>query len=73
MRKKTRRGLVAASIRALFKRNRPDDMVRLEHVERLQVSSRRSHLSVSVDGEVVSLAPPLDYKVRKRALKVIAP
>ena len=73
MRKKTRRSLIAASIRALFNRSRPDDMVRLEHVERLQVSSRRGHLSVSVDGEVVSLAPPLDYKIRKRALKVIAP
>jgi diacylglycerol kinase family enzyme len=30
-------------------------------------------LPVSVDGEVVSLAPPLEYRVRKRALKVIAP
>ena len=72
MRKKTRRGLVAASIRALFNRSRPDDMVRLEHVERLRVSSHRSHLSVSVDGEVVSLETPLDYRLRKRVLKVIA-
>ena len=30
MRKKTRRGLVAASIRALLNRTRPDDMVRLD-------------------------------------------
>ncbi|NUS99475.1 MAG: diacylglycerol kinase family lipid kinase [Sphingomonas sp.] len=72
MRKKTRRGMVAASIRALFNRTRPDDMVRLDQVERLQVGSRRGHLSVSVDGEVVSLQPPLDYRVRKRSLKVIA-
>jgi diacylglycerol kinase family enzyme len=73
MRKKTRRGLIAASLRALFNRTREDDMVRIEHVERLQVASRRSHLAVSVDGEVVMLAPPLDYRVRKRALNVIAP
>jgi YegS/Rv2252/BmrU family lipid kinase len=73
MRKKTRRSMIAASIRALFNRTRPDDMVRLDHVERLQVGSRRSHLPVSVDGEVVSLAPPLDYKVRRKALRVIAP
>ncbi len=73
MRKKTRRGLVAASIRALFNRSRPDDMVQLEGVERLLVQSRRSHLVISVDGEVESMAPPLDYRVRKGALKVIAP
>ena len=73
MRKKTRRGLIAASIRALLNRTRPDDMVRLDDVARLRVASRRTHLPISVDGEVTALASPLDYKVRKRALKVIAP
>ena len=73
MRKKTRRGLVAASIRALFRRSRPDDMVQLEHVERLRVSSSRQKLAVSLDGEVVRAEPPFDYKVRKKALRVIVP
>jgi diacylglycerol kinase family enzyme len=73
MRKKTRRGLVAASIRALLDRSRPDDMVRIDGVERLRVASRRSHLPLSLDGEVVSAEPPLDYRIRKRALKLIAP
>lgn len=73
MRKRTRRGLIAASIRALFDRARPDDMVSLENVERLQVGSRRSHLVISVDGEVESVNVPLDYRVRKGALRVIAP
>jgi YegS/Rv2252/BmrU family lipid kinase len=73
MRKKTRRGLIAASIRALFGRTRPDDMVRIDDVERLRVSSRRSQLPVSLDGEVISAAPPLDYRIRKKALRVIAP
>ena len=73
MRKKTRRGLIAASIRALFGRSRPDDMVRLEKVERLRVASARSHLAVSLDGEVVRAEPPLDYRIRKKALRVIAP
>ncbi len=72
MRKKTRRGLIAASIRALLNRTRPDDMVRLDDVARLRVASRRTHLPFSVDGEVTALTSPLDYKVRKRALKVIA-
>jgi diacylglycerol kinase family enzyme len=73
MRKKTRRGLIAASIRALFDRSRPDDVVRLDGVERLRVSSSRSKVPVSFDGEVVSAAPPLDYRIRKKALRVIAP
>ena len=73
MRKKTRRGLIAAMIRVLFDRTRPDDMVALENVQRLRVSSHRSTLAVSLDGEVVGAKPPLDYKVRANALRVIAP
>jgi diacylglycerol kinase family enzyme len=73
MRKKTRRGLIAASVRALFNRIHSDDMVRLDDVERLRVASHRSQFAVSLDGEVVRAKPPLDYKIRKRALRVIAP
>ena len=73
MRKKTRAGLIAASIRALFDRTRRDDMVRIDSVERLRVGSHRGQLAVSLDGEVVRSAPPLDYRIRKQALTVIAP
>lgn len=73
MRKKTRRGFITASVRALFNRARADDMVQLEHVERLKVDARRSRLAVSLDGEVVRASPPLEYKIRKKALRVIAP
>jgi diacylglycerol kinase family enzyme len=73
MRKKTRRGFIAASVRALLNRNRADDMVRLDGVERLRVSSRKNALAVSLDGEVVRTAPPLDYRIRRKALRVIAP
>lgn len=73
MRKKTRRGFIAASIRALLDRTRDDDMVKLENVERLRVSSQRKALAVSLDGEVVSAKTPLDYKICKKALRVIAP
>ena len=37
MRKKTRSGFIAASVRALFGRSLPDDMVRLEEVEHLRI------------------------------------
>jgi YegS/Rv2252/BmrU family lipid kinase len=73
MRKKTRRGFIAASLRALFNREKPDDMVRLEHVERLRVTSKKSVLTVSLDGEVVGAETPLTYNIRKKALRVIAP
>jgi diacylglycerol kinase family enzyme len=73
MRKKTRRGFLAASLRALVGRARPDDMERIGDVEQLRVGSRRHQLAVSLDGEVVRAAPPLDYRIRKRALRVIAP
>ena len=73
MRKKTRRGFLAASIRAFIGRSRGDDMVRLEGVEKLRVSSHRSQLTASLDGEVVRAHTPLDYRIRKRALRVIAP
>jgi diacylglycerol kinase family enzyme len=73
MRKKTRSGLIAASIRAMLRRSRPDDMVRLDDVQRLRVSSPRAQLIVSLDGEVVRAEPPLEYRIRKKALRVIAP
>ena len=73
MRKKTRLGFIAAAVRALLDRPRDNDMERIDGVERLRVWSRRSQLAVSLDGEVVSSAPPLDYMIRKRSLRVIAP
>ena len=48
-------------------------MVRLDDVGRLRVESRRKRLPISIDGEVTALTTPLEYEVRKRVLKVIAP
>jgi len=73
LRRKSRLGFFAASLRALFGRSHRDDVVRLEHVDRLRVDSRHSTLAVSLDGETVQLKPPLDYRIEKAALKVIAP
>lgn len=73
MRKKSRRSFLAASLRAFFGRSRNDDMVRLDQVERLRVSGAQRQLAVSLDGEVASVQPPLDYTIRKKALRVIAP
>lgn len=72
MRKKTRRGFLAATLRAMFDRARADDLVRLDHVTHLRVQSRRGSIATSLDGEVVRMEPPLDFKIRPKALKVIA-
>jgi YegS/Rv2252/BmrU family lipid kinase len=72
MHKKTAWGMIAASVRALLDRTRPDDMVELGDVQRLAVDSGRDSLRVSLDGEVVRARPPLEYKIRKKALRVIA-
>jgi YegS/Rv2252/BmrU family lipid kinase len=73
MRQTSRRGFVAATLRALLGRARPEDMVRLEQVKRLRVGSARSRLTVSLDGEVLRTEPPLEYRIRTQALRVIAP
>ena len=73
MRKKGVPGFLAATIRALIGLTRRDDMVAMEGLTRLRVASGRRDLTVSVDGETVTMAPPLDYRIHSAALRVIAP
>ena len=70
MRKKGVPGFLAATARALIGLAREDDMVRIDDVERLRVDSRRASLTVSIDGETCRMKPPLDYRIRKGALRV---
>ena len=73
LRKQGRWGLFAVVVRALLGWGRDDDMIRLDAVEELRVESHRSHLTVSIDGETEQLPSPLTYKIRKGALRVMAP
>ncbi|RST29984.1 diacylglycerol kinase family lipid kinase [Sphingomonas ginkgonis] len=73
LRSKSRAGLMAATLRALAGRVRSDDMIRLDDVTRLRVASRRSHLTVAIDGETEMMRGPLDYRIRPASLKVICP
>jgi diacylglycerol kinase family enzyme len=73
MRSKSRAGFLGATARVLLGRTRDTDMVRLDDVQTLRVDSRRSLLPVSLDGETLYLPPPLDYRIRPGALRVIAP
>ena len=73
MEKQGRLALAMTMLRALAGRSRSSDLVRLEDVTRLRVASRRSRLTVSSDGETLTLAPPIDYRIRPGALWVMAP
>jgi diacylglycerol kinase family enzyme len=39
----------------------------------LTIDSRARRLRVALDGEIARLAPPLHYRVRRGALRVIVP
>lgn len=71
--RKSRLGFFASIIRALFGRHREIDVVRLDDVHELRVDSRRPLVTISIDGETEHLAPPLNYRIRPNALRVIAP
>jgi diacylglycerol kinase family enzyme len=42
-------------------------------VPAVRISLHRRHLAVSIDGEVVDLRTPLEYKVRRGGLRVVVP
>ena len=72
MRKKGVPGFLAATLRALVGLAREDDMIRMDAMSELRVDSRRPAMTLSVDGETCRMKPPLDYRIRPGALKVIA-
>lgn len=73
MRSKSLPGFLAATFRALAGISREDDMVRLDEVRQLKVDSARRRLTLAIDGETVEMRPPLTFRIRPRALKVLAP
>lgn len=73
LRRKSRLGFCAATFRALFGRHRSVDVVRVDGVKHLRVDIARALLTISIDGETERIAPPLDYRIRPQALRVIAP
>jgi diacylglycerol kinase family enzyme len=51
---------------------REDDFDYLS-TQAVTIESHHSKMKVALDGEVMRLAPPLQYKIRPRALRVVAP
>ncbi len=73
MRSKSLPGFLAATARALVGRQRDADMEDLGGVTELRVDSRRGRLTLGIDGETANLETPLNFRIRPRALRVIAP
>lgn len=59
-------------VRAVFRRADPEDFLAHE-VERADIVANKRSLRVALDGEVVRMKPPLTYRTRPRALRVLAP
>jgi diacylglycerol kinase family enzyme len=68
-----RAALIKMAVRALFGHTSPGELKVLE-AEELWVQTRRNrNVKVANDGEVFSIAPPLHYRIRPQALRVIVP
>jgi YegS/Rv2252/BmrU family lipid kinase len=69
----SRLGLIRLALRALFGGLRQDkDFIALCTKE-VWIETRHRRARVALDGEVVVMEPPLHYRVRPRALRVLAP
>jgi len=68
-----RLGLLGLGVRALLRRlHQAEDFVRLTTAEVL-IETKRSRVRVSTDGEVNMIRPPLRYRTRPGALRVMVP
>lgn len=68
-----RLGLVLFSLRALFGKPRSSDSLDMILTDEFTIESRHRYLRVSIDGEVETMATPLRYRIRPRALRVLVP
>ena len=73
LRRQGRFAFFRSLIRTAFGRSRTSDLIRLDDVLRLRVTSRRSNLTVALDGETMEQPAELDYRIRPGALKVMIP
>lgn len=73
LREQGRLAFFRSLVRAMAGRSRTSDLIVLDDVQRLRVTSRRPALTVALDGETLTQPPKLDYRIRPAALKVIVP
>jgi YegS/Rv2252/BmrU family lipid kinase len=68
-----RLGLIRLALRALLGDLRQDRDLLAFAAADLRVDTRRKRVRVALDGEVTVMEPPLSYRVRPGALRVLAP
>lgn len=68
----TRLRLLRLVLRGLLGRLANDRDFELLFMKSLTVESRKRHLRVAMDGEVLRMQPPLVFQIRPRALRVLA-
>jgi diacylglycerol kinase family enzyme len=68
-----RLALLQLAMRAFFSRLEPDRDFVLAQLKSVDISAHRRRLRVALDGESLMLRPPLHYRIRPRALRVIVP
>jgi diacylglycerol kinase family enzyme len=71
-RRSGRRGLLLLAVRAVLGRLREAEDFDALFAADVRIETRRRHLPVATDGEVSLLDAPLHYRIRPRALRVIA-
>lgn len=69
----SRIGMVATALILALGRNRQAPALERVLTEAVTVESRRTSMRVALDGEVMTLRPPLQFHILPKALKVIAP
>ena len=69
----TRLQLMALALRAVFGRLRDDKDFLAFSSKHVDIETRHRRLRVAYDGELDVMQPPLQYRVRTRALRVIVP
>ncbi len=73
MRAEGRRGLLRLGLSVFWRGADKADQLDLFRVASVSVETRRHHLQVALDGEVLDLEGPLEYRVRPGALRVLTP
>jgi diacylglycerol kinase family enzyme len=65
--------LISLALRALIGRLRNDKDFRVLNSTEVKIETTRKRLRVAFDGEVEVMETPLQYQIRRRALRVIVP
>jgi diacylglycerol kinase family enzyme len=71
--RQSRLALLQLALRAFLGRLEPDRDFTLARLAAVEIWTRRRHLRAALDGESLLLRSPLCYRIRRRALRVIAP